>query len=97
MCGGAVLWAIRLQPSTTLNTIEAKYMALAVATQKVGFLRQLLISLEMVMDSPTVMFEDYTGCISLGNNSMSTGKTKHIDVRDRFIRDMVKTRVIERT
>ena len=97
MCGGAVLWAVRLQPSTALSTVEAEYMALAAAAQECGFLRQLLISLGVVLESPTVMFEDNTGCISLANNTMTTGKTKHIDVRYHFIRDMVKSGAIQIT
>ena len=97
MCGGAVLWAVRLQPTTALSTVEAEYMALAAAAQECGFLRQLLISLGMVLSSPTIMYEDNTGWISLANNSMTTGKTKHIDVRYHFIRDMVKAKAIEIT
>ena len=51
----------------------------------------------VVLESPTVMFEDNTGCISLANNTMTTGKTKHIDVRYHFIRDMVKSGAIQIT
>ena len=95
MCGGAVLWAVRLQPTTALSTVEAEYMALAAAAQECGFLRQLLMSLGIVLNSPTRMYEDNMGCISLANNSMTTGKTKHIDIRYHFIRDMVKSGVIQ--
>ena len=42
------------------------------------------------------MFEDNTGCISLANNPMTTGKTKYIDVRYHFIRAMVKSGSIQR-
>ena len=51
----------------------------------------------MALDSPTIMFEDNTGCISLANNSMTTGKTKRVDVSCHFIRDMVKAKAIEIT
>jgi hypothetical protein len=95
MCGAAVLWAVRLQPTTALSTVEAEYMALAAAAQECGFIRQLLISLGIVLESATKMFEDNTGCISLANNPMTTGKTKHIDVRYHFIRDMVKSGSIQ--
>jgi hypothetical protein len=95
MCGAAVLWAVRLQPTTALSTVEAEYMALAAAAQECGFIRQLLLSLGFVLESATKMFEDNTGCISLANNSMTTGKTKHIDVRYHFVRDMVKSGSIQ--
>jgi len=95
MCGAAVLWAVRLQPTTALSTVEAEYMALAAAAQECGFIRQLLLSLGIVLENATKMFEDNTGCISLAKNPMTTGKTKHIDVRYHFIRDMVKSGSIQ--
>jgi hypothetical protein len=70
-------------------------MALAAAAQECGFIRQLLLSLGIVLENATKMFEDNTGCISLAKNPMTTGKTKHIDVRYHFIRDMVKSGSIQ--
>ena len=61
MCGAVVLWAVRLQPTTALSTIEAEYMALAAAAQECGFIRQLLLSLGIVLEKATKIFEDNTG------------------------------------
>ena len=36
------------------------------------------------------MYEDNTGCIAIATNSMTTGKTKHIDIKLHFLRDLVK-------
>ena len=41
------------------------------------------------------MFEDNKGCISLATNAMTTGKTKHIDIRLHFLRDLVMNGSIE--
>jgi hypothetical protein len=70
-------------------------MALAADAQECGFIRQLLLSLGIVLENATKMFQDNTGCISLANNPMIIGKTKHIDVRYHFIRDMVKSGSIQ--
>ena len=70
-------------------------MALVVAAQKCVFIRQLLLSLAIVLEKVTKMFEDNNSCISLANNPMTTDKTKHIDVRYHFIRDMVKSGSIQ--
>ena len=59
------------------------------------FLRQLLVSVGIVLKQPTIMYEDNKGCISLANNSMTTGKTKHIDIRLHFLRDLVQNGSIE--
>ncbi len=39
MCGADVLWAVRLQPTTALSTVEAEYTALAIVAQECGFVR----------------------------------------------------------
>ena len=69
-------------------------MALAAVAQECGFIKQLLLSVGIMLGKATKIFEDNTGCISLANNPMTTGKAKHIDVRYHFILDMVKSRAI---
>ena len=95
MCGAATASGSHLQPTAALSTVEAEYMALAVAAQEVKFLRQLLTSEGIVEKQPTRMFEDNKGCISLATNAMTTGKTKHIDIRLHFLRDLVQNGNIE--
>ena len=65
MCGSAIAWASKLQPSVALSTTEAEYMALSASSQEVVFLRQLLINLGEVVGGPTPMFEDNEACEAL--------------------------------
>ena len=97
MCGAAVLWGSRLQPSVALSTVEAEYMALAAAAQEVCFLRQLLKNLGMEINKATAMMEDNKGCVALASNAMTTNKTKHINIRFHFVRDLVKDGTVELT
>jgi len=62
MCGSIKAWGSKLQPSVSLSTAEAKYMALSASPQEVVLLRQLLINLGKVAGGPTPMFEDNEGC-----------------------------------
>ena len=39
---------------------------------------------------PVVVFEDNVGAMQLAQNPLSAKRTKHIDVRFHFIRDLVK-------
>jgi hypothetical protein len=94
ICGSAIAWDSKLQPSVALSTTKAEYMALSAATQKVVFLRQLLINLGEVAGGPTPMFEDNQGCEALATNTMTTAKIKHIDIRHHFVRDLVKSKTI---
>ncbi len=41
------------------------------------------------------MFEDNEGCEALVTNTITTVKTKHIDIRHHFVRDLVKDKTID--
>ena len=95
MCGAAVLWGSRLQPSVALSTVEAEYMALAAAAQEVCFVRQLLKCIGIQLQQPTIMLEDNKGCLALATNAMTTNKTKHINIRFHFVRDLVRDKIVK--
>ena len=40
------------------------------------------------------LFEDNQGAITIAENSISGGRTKHIDVRYHFIRELVERKVL---
>jgi hypothetical protein len=94
MCGSVITWGSKLQPTVALSTVEAEYMALSASAQEVAFLRQLLVTLGEPLTGPTPMFEDNKGADSLANNKMTTFKSKHIDIRHHFVRDLVTANVL---
>jgi len=65
-------------------------MALAASSQEVMFLRQLLPTIGYSIVGPTITFEDNESCISLASNDMTTSKSKHIDIKYHYIRDLIK-------
>lgn len=93
---GVISWGSKLQPTVALSSSEAEYMALASATQEAIHLRQLLVDLNhIVIDRPTIIFEDNIGCIALSNNPVFHKRTKHIDIKYHFVREKVEDGVIE--
>ena len=70
-------------------------MALSASAQEVVFLKQLLINLGEVAGEPAPMLEDNEGCEALAINTVTTAKTKHIDTRHHFVRDLVKLKILE--
>ena len=58
------------------------------------FLRQLLTELSIVLPLSTSMMEDNKGCIAFAKNSMTTSKSKHINVKLHFVRDAIRDNVI---
>ncbi len=64
-------------------------MALSASSQEVMFLRQLLPTFGCPITGPTITYEDNDSSISHAKTIMTTSKSKHIDIRYHYIRDLV--------
>lgn len=86
--GAAVSWASKLQPTVSVSTAEAEYLAAAAATKEALWLQKLLADLGEAAD-PIRLAEDNQACLAMLGNSEGTGRAKHIDVAHHFVRDRV--------
>jgi hypothetical protein len=86
--GCAVSWKTTLQSTVALSTTEAEYMAVAEACKEATWLRGLYSELCGVSSCITIHC-DSQSAICLTKDSMFHERTKHIDVRFHFIRDVV--------
>jgi hypothetical protein len=84
-----VSWCSRKQSSMALNTTKAKYIALSVAVREVVWLRKLLIDLFDHEMDPTIIHCDNQICVKLSENPVFHDKSKHIEIKYHYIRDMV--------
>jgi Reverse transcriptase (RNA-dependent DNA polymerase) len=89
--GCAVSWRSKVQPLVTLSSTEAEYVALCSAAQEAVYLRRLFDSIGEVQTVPTVVFEDNMSTIALAvrDQDECTDRTKHIDVRYHYTRDLI--------
>jgi hypothetical protein len=78
-----------------LSSTEAEYIGLCEAAKVVAWARQFLAELGFEQNSPAVLFEDNQSAISMVNNGNDHGRTKHIDIRYHYIRDLVKSGQID--
>ena len=90
----AISWASRKQPTVSLSTAEAEYMAVGAAAQEVKFLNGILHDLTGKID-PVVIFEDNQACMAMAKNPQFHRRSKHIDIRHHFIREMIQDSIIE--
>ena len=96
MYGGAVVSATsRTQHCITLSTTEAEYVAMAEGAKEGLYVQSVLTFLRpktlsgRVEDQGIVLYEDNEGAKALAENPLSSERSKHIDVRYHFIRDLV--------
>lgn len=93
--GGAISWKSSKQTCVALSTAKAEYIALSAAVQEALWLQQLSSDLRDEKIQETIIFEDNQSTISLAKNHHLHGRTKHIDIKYHFIRDMVEAGRIE--
>ena len=69
-------------------------MAIGASVQEVLFLGQLLANLYHAPSGSTIMLENNNGCKAIATNDVTTTKSKHIDIRYHFIREVVNKVVV---
>ncbi|KAJ4714843.1 Retrovirus-related Pol polyprotein from transposon TNT 1-94 [Melia azedarach] len=87
-----VSWKATLQPTVTLSTTEAEYMALTEAAKEGIWLKGLVSDLGLYHDQ-TIVYCDSLSAICLAKNQVHHERTKHIDVRYHFLRSEKRIKV----
>eukprot|EP00253_Pinus_taeda_P021086 PITA_21086 len=85
----AISWASKKQPIVALSTVEAEYVAATAATCQVVWMRRMLRSLSQEQAKAIVIFCDDSSAIALSKNYVFHKRTKHIDTRFHYIRELV--------
>ena len=84
-----VSWKSTLQSTVALSTTEAEYMAVTETVKKAIWLRGLLEDLG-VGQKHIKVFCDSQSAIHLAKNQVYHARTKHIDVRYHFVREIIE-------
>jgi hypothetical protein len=92
--GVLVSWKSKQQEVIARSSTEAEYIALAAVCTEVIFIKQLLESINIGVKTPIKINVDNTGAIMLLENESISNRTKHIDVRVHFVRDLRDDKII---
>ena len=85
----------RKQTSVALSTTEVEYIVACSASSEVVWLRKMLSGLfDLEMDA-TCIYCDNQSCIKLSENPVFHDKSKHIEIKYQYIRDMVEKGVVK--
>ena len=88
-CGAPISWKSKSGNSVTLSSTEAEYYASSETAKELLFIYNLVISMEKDLELPIIMNVDNTGAIYLANNYSTGPRTKHIDIRTHFVRELI--------
>ena len=87
----AISWGSKKQNCITLSTMEAEYVACSSAIQKEVWLKRFLQDIGVVKTAfePVTLYCDSMAAFAYAKDSKYHGKTKHIQIRYHFVRDMI--------
>jgi hypothetical protein len=85
---GAIAWSSRKQPIVTLSTTEAEFIAAAHCVCEGIWLKRILDSIGLQQQSCLTVLCDNSSTIKLSKNPVMHGRSKHIDIRFHFLRDL---------
>lgn len=88
-----VSWESRKQRTVALSSTEAEYMAISDSCKEAVFLQNFVRECTSVNCNIT-LFNDNQSAQKLCNNIVSHSRTKHIDIRHHFIRELVNKNVV---
>ena len=92
---GVISWSSKKQTVVALSTAEAELVALSHASQEAVWFRKLFRDFSLLINEPTVIFEDNQSTICIGNNNICSTKTKHVAIKHFYVRDLVELKEIE--
>ena len=95
MSSGAVSWCSKKQPIVTLSTTEAEFVAAAVCACQAIWMKRILKELGHSDGGCIFVMCDNSSTIKLSKNPVMHGRSKHIDVRFHFLRNLTKDGTIE--
>lgn len=93
LCGSCISWKSHLQPVVASSTMEAEYVALSDCFKEAIWLKGLLN--ELGYCKTVVVYSDSQSTIQLCKNPVFHDRSKHIEVKFHFIRDVIDRDVIE--
>ena len=93
MGNNLISWFSKKQNCVSLSTAEAEYIAAGSSCSQLVWMKQMLTEYNVTQNVMT-LFCDNLSAINISKNPIQHSRTKHIDIRHHFIRDLVEDKVI---
>ena len=96
IAGGPISWRSHRQTSVALSSNEAEYMAASDAAREAEWLWRLVIDMNLYSATtpPMNFYIDNRGAEDLIRSEFNTKRSKHIDIRYHYVRDIAERGII---
>lgn len=91
-----ISWCSKLQQCVSTSTAEAEYYSLSECSKQCIWYRSILNEFNYKIDTMNINV-DNKATIFISNNETVNQRTKHIDVRFHYVRELIKTKRIKLT
>ena len=89
-----VVMTSRMQRIVALSVTEAEFIEGCECAQDMLFVMRLLNEMGLQVELPMVLEIDNQGAVDITNNWASSGRTRHMDVRYKFLRELKEANII---
>ena len=89
--GSTISWGCKKQTCVSLSSSEAEYVALSEAVQEAQWLKYLVNNFNEYIRG-VIINEDNQGCLKMLESNKGGNRTKHIDVKYHYVRDIMEKR-----
>jgi hypothetical protein len=88
-----VAWMSKKQASISLSIAEDEYIAAGSCCNQLLWMKTLLCDYGFTQDTMIINCNN-TSAINISKNPVQHSRTKHIDIRHHFLRDLVESEVV---
>ena len=94
-----VSWASKTQATVALSSAEAEYMAMTDAAKEILYFRNIFAEMAKYakLSFPTILHVDNSAALALATTLVTNKRTKHIDIRYHFLRELHHNGIIKPT
>ena len=81
------MWC-RMMPIIALSTCEAELYSGVLEAIDMMFCYYLVTSLGLTVELPMILYMDNTATVALANNWSIGGRTRHLDIKQNYLREL---------
>lgn len=93
--GCLVSWYTHKQPTVALSSAEAELMGAVDVVKEIKWMQQMLNEMNYKVKTPVIVNIDNQSAIKIAENDVDHSRTKHIDIKNHFIKNEINDENIE--
>jgi hypothetical protein len=91
----AISWQSTRQQIITLSSTEAELVALNELTREMAWISIMMESIGLKSRTPLIVHQDNMSTEAIANDLSNTRRTKHLDVRQKYVTQCIERKLVE--